>query len=257
MSPEAQDVRNVIMNLSGVYSFMNMPQGVKIDCTDIESCSCYCDSSAEAQIKSRMDAAAPGGADGVHFIDSGDYHYITKFWTDRIREPFNLILFDHHPDMQNPEFPGFLSCGGWVRAVMDNPYSRKVLIAGANPDLAKEALMAADRVWLIDERHITNNALEDAMPFFDLSLPVYVSIDKDVLDAEWARTDWDQGKMTLRMLESWLRQIFGKVRVIGVDICGENPGMAEELSDAWEVNSCTNMELFAYICLLFKSQGNE
>jgi arginase family enzyme len=159
--------------------------------------------------------------------------------------------------MQNPEFPGFLSCGGWVRAVMDNPYSRKVLIAGANPDLAKEALMAADRVWLIDERHITNNALEDAMPFFDLSLPVYVSIDKDVLDAEWARTDWDQGKMTLRMLESWLRQIFGKVRVIGVDICGENPGMAEELSDDWEVNSCTNMELFAYICLLFKSQGNE
>ena len=152
MSPEAQDVRNVIMNLSGVYSFMNMPQGVKIDCTDIEGCSCYCDSSAEAQIKSRMDAAAPGGADGVHFIDSGDYHYITKFWTDRIREPFNLILFDHHPDMQNPEFPGFLSCGGWVRTVMDNPYSRKVLIAGANPDLAKEALMAADRVWLIGRR---------------------------------------------------------------------------------------------------------
>ncbi|MDD7454899.1 MAG: arginase family protein [Bacteroidales bacterium] len=234
-----------------------MPPGIIIDCTDIEGCSCYCDSSAEVQIKSRMAAVLPEGADGVHFIDSGDYHYITKFWTDRIREPFNLILFDHHPDMQNPEFPGFLSCGGWVRTVMDNPYSRKILIAGSTPDLAKEALMAAGRVWLIDERHITNDALAVAMPFFDLGLPVYVSIDKDVLDTEWARTDWDQGTMTLQMLESWIRQIFEKVRVIGVDICGESPGIAEELSDDWEVNSHTNMELFAYICLLFKSQGNE
>ncbi len=58
MSPEAQDVRNVIMNLSGVYSFMNMPQGVKIDGTDIEGCSSYCDSSAEVQIKSRMAAGS-------------------------------------------------------------------------------------------------------------------------------------------------------------------------------------------------------
>lgn len=254
---EAQDVRNVIMNLSGVYPLMNMPHGVKIDCADIEGCACYCDSSAEAEIKSRMAAAVPEGADGVHFIDSGDYHYITKFWIERIREHFNLILFDHHPDMQKPEFPGFLSCGGWVREVMNIPYSRKVLIAGANPELSGDALMEADRVWLIDERHITSDALGDALPFFDLSLPAYVSIDKDVLDSEWARTDWDQGKMTLRMLESWLRQIFEKVRVIGVDICGENPGIAEEFSDDWEVNSRTNIELFAYICSLFKSQGNE
>lgn len=257
MSLEVQDVRNVIMNLSGVYSFMNMPPCVKIDCTDIEGCSCYCDSSAEALIKSRMSEAVPVGAHGVHFIDSGDYHYITKFWTDRLTEPFNLVLFDHHPDMQDPEFPGFLSCGGWVRAMMDNPYSRKVLIAGANPDLAKEALMAADRVWLIDERHVTDDALEAALPFFDSSLPVYISIDKDVLDTEWARTDWDQGTMTLQMLEIWLSQVFERARVIGVDICGENPGVAEELDDDWEINSRTNMELFTYICLLFKSQGNE
>jgi arginase family enzyme len=257
MSPAAQNVRNVIMNLSGVYSFMNMPTGVRIDCTDIEGCSCYCDSAAEAEIKSRMAEAVPGGAEGVHFIDSGDYHYITKFWTDRIREPFNLILFDHHPDMQNPEFPGFLSCGGWVREVMNNTYSRKILIAGANPELSEEALMAADRVWLIDERHITDDALGDALPFFDLTLPAYISIDKDVLDTEWARTDWDQGKMTLQMLEAWLRQVFEKVRVIGVDICGESPGLADELSDDWEVNSRTNVELFSYICILYKMIGNE
>jgi arginase family enzyme len=257
MSPDAQNVRNVIMSLSGVYSFMNMPTGVRIDCTDIEGCSCYCDSAAEAEIKARMAEAVPEGAEGVHFIDSGDYHYITKFWTDRIKEPFNLILFDHHPDMQKPEFPGFLSCGGWVGEVMNNPYSRKILIAGANPELSEEALMAADRVWLIDERHITDDALGDALPFFDSTLPAYLSIDKDVLDTEWARTNWDQGKMTLQMLESWLRQVFERVRVIGVDICGENPGLADELSDDWEVNSRTNVELFSYICLLYKMIGNE
>lgn len=230
-----------------------MPEGIKVDCTDIEGCDGFCGPDAEAEIKSRMAKAVSKGAGGVHFIDCGDYHYITKFWIDRIEEPFNLILFDHHPDMQEPEFPGLLSCGGWVREVMNIPYSRKVLIAGANPELSKEALMAAERVWLIDERHITDDSLDDALPFFDRTLPVYISIDKDVLDTEWARTNWDQGKMTLQMLEAWLRRIFEMSRVIGVDICGENPGVPGEINDDWEVNSRTNIELFSYICTLHKT----
>lgn len=232
------------MNFSGVYSLMNMPPGTVVDCRDIRSCDCYCSPESAAAIRKRM------GKDpsGIHFIDSGDYHYVTEFWTDRIREPFNLILFDHHPDMHEPEFPDLVSCGGWVQDVLaGNPHCRKVLIIGANPALSREALQALDRIRLIDEKHVMEEAMEDALPFFDRTLPVYISIDKDVLDEEWASTDWDQGSMSLRMLESCLRLVFGRFRVIGVDICGEKPEGKGGTEKDWTLNSLTNKELFLFL----------
>lgn len=58
---------------------------------------------------------------------------MSKFWTDRIREDFVLILFDHHTDMQPSRFGELLSCGSWVKDVMDeNPFVRKVVIIGAD-----------------------------------------------------------------------------------------------------------------------------
>ncbi len=39
----------------------------------------------------------------IHFIDSGNHHYMSKLWTDKITSPFSLVVFDHHPDMQ-PSF---------------------------------------------------------------------------------------------------------------------------------------------------------
>ena len=234
----------VIMNLSGVYSSMNMPSGILVDCSDIEGCSCYCDQEAEEQIKSRMAAACPSGPSGIHFIDSGDYHYITKFWTDRIRCPFNLILFDHHPDMQEPEFPGPLSCGGWVRNVLfENQYSRKALIAGTDPELSANALPVHDRVLLADELNIPGSPSQEFLSFLDERLPVYLSIDKDVLSTDWARTDWDQGTMALPVMKNWLRAISDRFIIIGVDICGEIPFNKGGQEAGWELNSGTNLEL--------------
>ena len=59
----------------------------------------YCSDAAAAEIHRRID---PYGTRGIHFLDSGNYHYVTKIMTDRIDEPFSLILFDHHTDMQSP-----------------------------------------------------------------------------------------------------------------------------------------------------------
>lgn len=246
----------VIMNFSGVYSLMKMPPGRVVDCTDIVGCDCYCDAMAAETIAGRIESSvlcsskgiSASAPSGIHFIDSGDYHYVTKFWTDRIKEPFNIVLFDHHPDMQEPEFPDFLSCGGWMREVQEkNEYSIRALIIGSDPKLSKEALEAADRVWLIDQRHLFKEAFEDALPFFDDNLPVYLSIDKDVLDTEWARADWDQGVMTLQTLESWLGLIFQRFRVIGVDICGEKPLSKGGMEEDWELNSNTNLELASFL----------
>ena len=72
-----------------------------IDLTDLEGVNGYCDENAGKAIRERIARLSPYG---LHFIDSGNYHYVSKFWTDRIREDFVLVLFDHHTDMQPSRF---------------------------------------------------------------------------------------------------------------------------------------------------------
>ena len=49
--------------------------------------------------------------------------------------------------------------------------------------------------------------------------PVYLSIDKDVLDAEEARTNWDQGCMRLAHVITVINAVRG--RLCGSDVNGE------------------------------------
>ena len=51
--------------------------------------------------------------------------------------------------------------------------------------------------------------------------PVYISIDKDVLNPASAATNWDQGSLSLWELEKLLAVILQKEQVVGIDICGE------------------------------------
>ena len=63
---------------------------------------------------------------------------MSKLWTDRIQEPFSLIVFDHHPDMQPPRFGGILSCGGWVLEVLkSNAFVQNVIIIGVKDELVE------------------------------------------------------------------------------------------------------------------------
>ena len=69
--------------------------------------------------------------EGIHFLDSGNYHYLSKFWLEKVQQPFSLILFDHHTDMQPSAFFGLLSCGSWVKEVLEtNPYVKEVCVVG-------------------------------------------------------------------------------------------------------------------------------
>ena len=86
---------------------------------DIEGTCCYCSPEAEAEI---MDRLVPQPEERVRWIDSGDYHYVTKILAAREREPFTLVLVDNHPDDQAPAFGGVLSCGSWVNDLREgNP----------------------------------------------------------------------------------------------------------------------------------------
>ena len=92
----------VIMNFTGVYAhevFARNNQFIWLDCRHLSGTRGYCDKEGIRKLK-RVIAGYP--AEGIHFIDSGNYHYLTKLWTDKLRVPFSLIVFDHHPDMQPP-----------------------------------------------------------------------------------------------------------------------------------------------------------
>lgn len=207
----------IIMDFTKVYRnqffYLRYPYQL-IDCTDIEGTDCYCDSEATETISKRI-ADLPLRA--VHFLDSGNHHYITKFWTDRIHEDFILVVADHHPDMQPPLFNDILSCGGWVRTVLDtNPFLKEVLFVGVAPEY--ELPWEKYRICRYPEKP-------------SAGLPVYISIDKDVLDPEVVTTNWDQGTMNYTQLQTVLKEIMNRHRVLGVDICGECPTCIDNRSN--------------------------
>ena len=84
----------------------------RVELGDLEGTTCYCDPDAEAEISRRL---VPEPGERMRWIDSGDYHYVTKILAAREQAPFTLVLVDNHPDDQAPAFGGVLSCGSWVR----------------------------------------------------------------------------------------------------------------------------------------------
>ena len=169
-------------------------QRIFADFSSLEGTNCYCSAESAEQIR-RAVAGLPLHA--FHDIGTGDYHYQTLFWLERIAEPFSLVLFDHHPDDQDGAFgEDLLSCGGWVARARRLPQ------------------LQAD-VWIRDAADFPALA---ALP----DLPVYLSLDLDVLSDRYARTDWDQGAMSLQEMETALRALTASRRLIGVDLCGGN-----------------------------------
>ena len=185
-----------------------------IDCADIPGTDCYCDDEAVEAICRRIAAAGIKDAGGIHFFDNGNYHYMSKIWTDMVQEPFSLVVFDHHPDMQESAFGGgILSCGGWVRTMLEeNPMLEKVIIVGIDPSLLPETAGFGSRVVVFPEGSTVTPVKGEN--------PLYVSIDKDAFCPACARTNWGQGSMTLGQTEAVVRMFCEGREVLGADICG-------------------------------------
>ena len=122
--------RNLILDFSGVYAKIpkNAQDITYIDCTDIPGTDMYCTKEAEQEIKRRIGDAGPSG---IHFLDSGNYHYVTKFFVDQIKKPFSLVLFDYHNDMQQAMVHDLTSCGSWAGEILkSNPFLQQLIIIG-------------------------------------------------------------------------------------------------------------------------------
>ena len=227
----------VIMDFSGIYEEEQFYKGEQIswiDLKDISGTNCYCDGDAKAQILEKMGEYP---VSGIYFIDSGNYHYMSRIGAEQVKEPFNLLVFDNHTDMQLPAFGGLLSCGGWIASALEEVENlSEVWLIGPDEEayqqveeqfkkrvhfLSREKLAELDK-----ESSVTQEFWDKWISELSADLPLYVSIDKDVLCPEEAVTTWSQGDMTVKeMLEilGCLRTHFSKKggRVVRVDICGE------------------------------------
>lgn len=239
----------VVMDFSRIYSrddFSGCESLTWIDCTSISATHCFCDDEAQAGIK-RLIAYYP--PQGIHFIDSGNYHYVSKFWNEKVEEPYHLVLFDHHPDMQVPRFEGLLSCGSWVRALMQtHRWLQKVYIVGASDELRAEAEGYDDRLVYFSQTEVADNT---ALPFGFGGAKTYISIDLDVLAANEVSTNWDQGTMHLEQLKCLLASVFSQSTVIGVDVCGGDNGLSDS---AVRQNGRVNKDLYGFIAGLMKKE---
>ena len=189
---------------------------VSSDFSVLEGTGCYCSDEAAETIRGEV-TAMPLRA--IHLLGSGDCHYVSLFWLERIAGPFALILIDNHPDDQMTAFgPDILSCGSWALNARKLPGCREV-------------------IWL-QEFH-ESPRLPDC--------PIYLSIDMDVLSEQFARTNWNQGSMTLDELLETVKRIMSTGYVIGVDICGSSGKGSEDLSGDEVINKRTIKEICAAI----------
>ena len=219
----------VIMNFSGIYknqSFYKDHAEKEIfwtELSDLSGCNCYCDAEAADRICEEIQNYT---GNGIHFIDSGNYHYMTRLWLEKQQVPFRLLVFDNHTDMQPPAFGGLLSCGGWIVASLEElPLLQEVILVG--PDEEAYTQVEPDlqqKVLFLSREKLSTMTTEEKEGFFNnLSedLPLYVSVDKDVLCKGDASTTWSQGDMHLSELMSFLELVLERQNILGMDVCGE------------------------------------
>ena len=196
------------------------------------------------------DLPASEGATLV-FAGSGDFHHITPTLLARASEaagdpPVTLLHFDNHPDWVR--FSNGAHCGSWVGWAARLPNVVRVVTVGvcsndihrpqakgADLDLVSEGrvelyayraprgarkVAVADREWSTIEA-MGKVAFLDFLPTRIPTKNVYLTIDKDVLRAADAGTNWDQGRTSLAFLKAMLTRIGEHHRVIGADVVGD------------------------------------
>lgn len=254
---QKQQVRNLIFDFTGVYEQTPVnEQFLILNCTHIHGSRLYCSKQAKDKIKKMIHKY---GIHGIHFLDSGDYHYITKFMTDEIRFPFSLVMFDHHTDMQEPLVEGMTSCGSWAAEVMEqNPYLQQLILIGQSIKTLRHCIWIHNpKVIAISYEELTKRK-KAAQKFHKLrtNIPLYLSIDKDVLRRQDAVTNWNQGEMSFSMLEDLLLFLIHQCDIVGVDICGEyqQGSNLTEYLHAQKINYHLNNELYEFLKCQFQKR---
>lgn len=195
----------------------------------------------------RLPAGLPA-AHGSVFLGSGDFHHLSLPLIERAaarqRRALRVLVFDNHPD--NMRFPFGVHCGSWVSRIAASPRIAQVDVVGiTSGDIGlahawENRLLPLYRGKLrywslgVDTAWATRVGLAHAVRGFasvdalmaallreiaGMDAPVYLSIDKDVLDPAEARSNWDQGRLRVSHLTAAIAALRGKV--VASDVCGE------------------------------------
>ena len=183
---------------------------------------------------------------GCVLLGSGDYHHLTQLLLQRFdpHKKIHLIVCDNHPD--NMRYPFGIHCGSWVYWASRLTQIARIDVIGISSDdislkhawenhwspLYKGKL----HYWSIQQNstwtkwigagsawHGYVEVEQLMLDFFaelqNIHLPIYLSIDKDVLSKDVVMTNWDQG----HFLEAHLLNLIQacKDNLIGADITGD------------------------------------
>lgn len=194
-----------------------------------------------------LDAMLPARY-GTVLLGSGDFHHLSLPLIARLARrapaPLRVVVFDNHPD--NMRFPFAVHCGSWVWRVAALPQVARVEVVGitsgdvgaahAWENHLRPLYRGKLRYWCsgVDVRWARRLGLGRAVRGFASStemidaflqhlrgtpMPTYLSLDKDVLDPQDARTNWDQGELRVPHLLTAIAYLHGQL--LGSDITGE------------------------------------
>ena len=190
----------------------------------------------------------------ISLLGSGDFHHLTLAFLRRVRHPFNLLVLDKHPDWMGGV--PILHCGTWLHhAAKLSNVRRRIFHLGGETDfdnafrwLAPKRLLQTGKIVTLpamcrfenglwrDLPHqplrpnfdtpVTHERLEELLwPYLDEldRVPLYISLDKDVMWMPESVANWDSGFLDLNEVQEIL-QFFMKAAgndLIGMDIVGD------------------------------------
>jgi hypothetical protein len=209
----------------------------RLELDKLRGCRLGCDATAGARLRALVaELPAPCCA----LLGPGEYHYLTRLLLEREREPFALVLFDNHSDAIGGDWgDGMLRCDGWVPRPGEVGALRKLLWVGVT-----EGQDSARRLgWGAAGCIVPHGSVDGALADWLGALPIYVSIDKDVLGLEDAATGWSQGSMPLDALLDGLRALLRGRRLVGIDVTGElSDAPARSLDPSWRAGRARNLK---------------
>lgn len=247
-----------VLNFSGVYEKQNFYKNTEyewVDCSDLTGVNGFCDDEAAAVIGERI----KGLESPVHFIDGGNFHYLSYLMIRERKEPFTLVVFDHHTDMKPSMFEELLSCGCWIKRALDDcACVTGVILIGVADELA--GTIGAEyegRVRVISESETERDDGWLKLLNKEAGANIYLSIDKDAFSEDEVVTDWDQGSMTLDQLKAACRVLADR-KFLGADVCGEaesGSGLSEKMSAADGKNDEANRRIAGILKPLFSGES--
>jgi arginase family enzyme len=187
------------------------------------------------------------------YVGSGDFHHVSLALLRRLRTPFNLLVIDNHPDWMT-RVP-LMHCGTWLAHAARLPLVQSIYHVGGNVDFdngfrwlapwrrlrsGQLNVFPAVRRWQrwpwrgVQTPPLRFQATQPMLPERIEELlrphcaelarwPLYVSLDKDVMNAADAPVNWDSGHLCVGEVCTILEAFFRAAgeRLAGMDVVGD------------------------------------